>query len=120
MFKNQRSSFTASLAADAASLFRAWWYQDQIRCSPREGKLLRLVPGAIVCVSGNTLEVEMRDVVETAEGSVLRYRCRGDDLRSELWVTVAPVPIIVWRCDEVEDRLAADEIEVWSEGRRWR
>lgn len=118
MFKNQRSSLTASLAADVASLFRAWWYRDQIRCSPREGKLLRLAPGAILCVSGITVEVETRDIIDTAEGSVLRYRCRGDGSRSELWVTVAPIQMVVWCRDEDEDRLAPDDIEVWSEGRR--
>jgi len=106
----------ASLAADAASLFRAWWYRDQIRCSPREGKLLRLAPGAILCVSGSTMEVEARHVIDTAEGSVLKYRCRGEDTRSELWVTVAPVPNVVWCCDHDEVRLVADDIEVWSEG----
>ncbi|HRX81492.1 MAG TPA: hypothetical protein P5307_20625 [Pirellulaceae bacterium] len=108
----------ASLAADAASLFRAWWYRDQIRSSPREGKLLRLAPGAILCVSGNTVEVETRDLVETPEGSVLRYRCRGDDCRPELWVTATPVSMVVWCRDECEERITEDEVEVWSEGSR--
>jgi hypothetical protein len=120
VFKNQRSSLTASLAADAASLFRAWWYRDQIRSSPREGKLLRLAPGAILCVRGDTVEVESRDLIEAPEGAVLRYHCRGDDSRSELWVTAAPVSMIVWCHNECEERLTTDEVEVWSEGPRWR
>ncbi|MBC8351356.1 MAG: hypothetical protein H8E66_05185 [Planctomycetes bacterium] len=107
----------ASLAADAASLFRAWWYRDRIRSSPREGKLLRLSPGAVLCANGSTVEVQQRDVIETSQGSVLRYRCCGDDSPSELWVTFAPVPLIVWCCNRDEQRLAVDEIEVWSEGR---
>jgi hypothetical protein len=62
------------------------------------------------------MEVEVRHVVDTAEGSVLRYRCRGEDFRSELWVTAVPSAMVVWCRDECEERLAADEIEVWSEG----
>ena len=106
----------ASLAADAASLFRAWWYRDQIRSSPREGKLLRLAPGAILCVDGNTIEVLSREVIETTGGSILRYHCCGDKSHSELWVSVSQVPSAVWCCGGAEQRLVADEIEVWSVG----
>ncbi|MDA1053992.1 MAG: hypothetical protein O3C40_26380 [Planctomycetota bacterium] len=118
MFKNQRSSFTASLAADAVSLLRAWWHQDRIRSSPREGKLLRLAPGAILCVHGRTIEVEQRDVFETDQGSILRFRCRDTDSHPELWIQVQPVPIIAWRCGDDEQYLSADDIEVWNEGKR--
>lgn len=116
MCKNQRSSFTASLAADAASLFRAWWQKDRIRSSPREGKLLRLAPGAILCIAGKTIEVETRDVIESSEGSILRFRCRDADTHIELWITVQAVPIIAWSCGDEEFDLSVDDIEVWSEG----
>lgn len=116
MFKNQRSSFTSSLAADVVSLFRAWWRQDRIRSSPREGKLLRLAPGAILCIAGRTIEVESRDVIETGQGSILRYRCRDTDICPELWITLRPVPLIVWSCGGEELGLTVDDIEVWREG----
>ena len=116
MFKNQRSSFPPSLAADVVSLFRAWWHRDRIRSSPREGKLLRLAPGAILCIAGKTIEVESRDVIETDEGSILRFRCRDADSHPELWITVQAIPIIAWSCGDDERDLAVDEIEVWSEG----
>lgn len=118
MFKDQQSSLTGSLAADVASLFRAWWYRDRIRCSPREGKLLRLAPGAILCVAGRTIEVETRDVMEQNRGAILRYRCRDSDSRPELWVTFQAIPKIVWSCGGEEQHLAVDDIEVWSEGGR--
>lgn len=104
------------LAADAASLFRAWWYRDRIRSSPCEGKLLRLAPGAILCVDGRTLEVQTRDVIETDAGSILRYRCRATDSHPELWVTVQAVPTIAWSCGDEERDLSVDDVEVWSEG----
>lgn len=116
MCKNQRSSFTASLAADAASLFRAWWQKDRIRSSPREGKLLRLAPGAILSIAGKTIEVETRDVIETSEGSILRFRCRDADTHSDLWVKVQAVPIIAWSCGGEERDLSVEDVEVWSEG----
>ncbi len=106
----------ASLAADAVSLFRAWWRQDRIRSSPREGKLLRLAPGAILYIAGRTVEVETRDVFETDQGSILRYRCRDMDSHPELWITVRPVSQIVWSCDGDELDLALDDLEIWSEG----
>ena len=118
MFKNQRSSSAPSLAADVLSLFQAWWRRDRIRSSPREGKLLRLAPGAILCIAGKAVEVEMRDVIETADGSVLRYRCRDTDSYPELWITLRPAPLIVWSCGDDAVDLAVEDIEVWSEGSR--
>ncbi|MEO8496092.1 MAG: hypothetical protein ABI614_13560 [Planctomycetota bacterium] len=106
----------ASLAADAASLLRAWWRQDRIRSSPREGQLLRLAPGAILCIAGCTVEVETRDVIETESGSIVRYCCRDADSHPELWISIRPVPSIVWSCGGKELDLATDDIEVWSEG----
>ncbi len=117
MFKNQRRSFTGSLAADAASLFQAWWQKDRIRSSPSEGKLLRLVPRAILSLRGTTVEVERRDVYKTDDGCVLKLQCRGNDSASVLWITGTGAPTIVWCRTDAELRLTPDEIEVWSEGR---
>ena len=116
MFKNQRHNFTGSLAADAASLFRTWWQKDRIRSSPSEGKLLRLASGAILSVNGTTIEVERRDVYETADGAVLRLHCRSNDAESDLWITGMGVPTIVWCCADTDHRLTTDDVEVWSEG----
>ena len=64
------------------------------------------------------VEVETRDVIETNDGSILRYRCRDSDTHPELWITLRPVPLIVWSSGGEELDLAADDIEVWSEGNR--
>ena len=93
-----------------------WWQQDRIRSSPRQGQLLRLAPGAILCVQGRTIEVEQRDVFETQHGRRVRYGCAGTDARSELWIQIEGTPTITWSSDGVEQNLSADDIEVWSEG----
>ena len=77
---------------------------------------MRLAPGAILCIAGRTIEVETRHVIETADGPILRYRCRDTDSHPELWISLRPVPSIVWSCRGKELDLAADDIEVWSEG----
>lgn len=110
------TAFTASLAADAASLFRTWWQKDRIRSSPSAGKLLRLASGAILSINGTTVEVERRDTYETTDGAVLKLRCRSNDAESDLWVTGTGLPTIVWCCDQGETRLDPSEIEVWCEG----
>ena len=64
-------------------LLRAWWHRDRVRPSPREGKLLRLAPGAILCVAGRTIEVHRRDVIETDGGAILRVADQGPGIDAE-------------------------------------
>ena len=62
--------------------------------------------------------VQQRDVIETNDGSILRYRCQDTESYPELWLTLQPILQIVWRCGNHERDLAIDDIEVWSEGKR--
>lgn len=46
--------------AELRRLIRAWWSDDRIRVSPREGRLLRLEPGDVVVVRGCAAEIRAR------------------------------------------------------------
>jgi hypothetical protein len=105
----------ASLIADVVSFLRAWWRQDRIRSSPREGKLLRLVPGAVLSIDGRMLEVEQRDLMPTKASQLLRLRCRGVEGHSELWIHFDSDVELVWNCNGKETTISEDEVEVWCE-----
>ena len=58
-------------------LVREWWRVDRVRASPFEGRLLRLSPGAIVCVGGKNYQVTGRAVIEAEDETIVRYHCVG-------------------------------------------
>lgn len=106
-----------------------WWQVDRVRSSPREGQLLRLPVGTVLCIAGELGEVLHRQATELAEGYLVCYTCRAHDGVWELRITVPhPVDAAASRAevwirsrDGRQQRLAAHDIEIWSTaGRRKR
>jgi hypothetical protein len=69
-------------------ILRAWLGSDRIRISPQEAKLLRLTPGACICIGGVTYTVESRTVGDPSCATVA-YHCRGIDAEMDLIATIA-------------------------------
>jgi hypothetical protein len=101
------------LLRSVLDLILTWWNVDRIRVSPREGGLLRLVPGSIVCVAGTPLEITGRVVHGTSQGDWLQYRCSSTQADGDLWISTIPVRIH-WCQNGHECELTPDEIELWS------
>jgi hypothetical protein len=68
----------------------------------------------MLSVRGTPIEVVQRVVRETARGPLVCYKTRGEQGRGELWIAPESSEVIVWVCDGCEERLLADEIEVWG------
>lgn len=104
------------LVASLWSLGLSWWRVDRLRISPREGRLLRISPPAILRIGSRLLEVVSRNVGENAAGPFVAYECRCGEEVSELWV--APVShchttAIRWQHAGRDEWLDADEVELY-------
>jgi hypothetical protein len=100
-------------------LVQTWWASDRIRISPREGRLLRLAPGALLGIEGEMLEVTQRTVHDLRSGPLVRYACRSADGDSELWVAALPELTIVWTRIGRDRRLRSDDLEIWAPDREF-
>jgi hypothetical protein len=81
----------------------AWWAVDRVRCSPADGRLLRVVPPCLVRVRGDIWEIVSRVVGEDAEGGFVVYRCAaGRELSARPLVRGVALSIGGVELDEVE------------------
>src|SRR5262245_38096901 len=86
------SPFLRGVGRSLRGLIRAWWDVDRVRISPREGKLLGLVPPCVIRVQGEPFEIMNR--IEQAnhkssdeETAAVHYDCRGSERSARLLVT---------------------------------
>lgn len=96
-------------------LIRDWWRVDQVRISPREGRLLRLKPGDLLRLDDRTVTVIARRVEPDQSG--VRYRCEGAGFTGELRVALdagRQADEVEWSWEGRRQRFPADEIGVYS------
>lgn len=107
-----------ALWSQLRELLRAWWRVDRIRVSPREGRLLRLVPPCYLEYGGDLWLVESRAVGTGAAGGYVTYRCSLEGQQGEL--TVLPAAAgreqVRWMVDQQFVDVAADEFGVYGAG----
>lgn len=101
---------------DLRRLLARWWRIDRPRSSPREGRLLRIAPPAIVRVGDQLAEVVLRSVGEDDDGPYVVYRCQCGDQTCQL--RVAPLgdtyrSTARWTRGDLERLVPEDEIEVF-------
>lgn len=98
-------------------LVAAWWRTDRIRISPREGELLRLIPGSVFSVFGVAAQVRTRCVIQADEGDIVQYECETDSglARLDVWLDHSPGdPRIQWSISGRSNTLHAQQIEVFA------
>jgi hypothetical protein len=101
------------LASAVLRLLHWWWRGDRIRVSPREGRLLRMIPPCYVRIAGVPAEVVARQAVCGAPGPTIVHRCIGPAGSFDLTVrpTARGVEIEIRR-DGMAHSLAEDDVEV--------
>jgi hypothetical protein len=57
-------------------LLRSWWRVDRIRASPREGQWLRLTPGSVVSIRGQSAIIVGRMTSASPAGPWVEYQCQ--------------------------------------------
>src|SRR5215475_6028072 len=106
------------LAKDLVQLIRSWWRADRLRISPREGRLLRISPPAIVRIGSQLFEVVSRTTGEGPAGPYVTYRCSSGDRSCNLLVELAGTSSIaaisLTRDNEEPVQIAEDDIEVFG------
>lgn len=99
-------------------LLSAWWRVDQIRVSPREGRLLRLAPPCYLEHGGDLWLVESRVVGVGPAGVSVTYRCTSEERQGVL--TVLPAAAgreqVRWVVDQQSVEAAADQFAVYGAG----
>lgn len=106
----------AQLLGSVWQLALSWWQTDRPRASPREGRLLRLAPPAILRIDERLFEVVSRTVGESAAGPFVTYACRCGEAMSELRVSPAGsdfVASVHWTQGGREVELSEDDVEVY-------
>jgi hypothetical protein len=105
------------LAYDACRLVSRWWQADRPRVAPREGRLLRIQPGAIVRIDSRVAEVVRRTVGEDQRGPYVVYHCQSGDQASDLrvvpWGTNGHYQLS-WIREETARELTDDDVEVFQ------
>jgi hypothetical protein len=71
-------------------LLSAWWRVDRIRASPREGQWLRLTPGSVVCIRGESAIVVGRLTGASSAGPLVDYQCQLATGAGRLRVSASP------------------------------
>ena len=105
------------IARDICRLILRWWQADRPRVSPREGRLLRIQPAAILRIGNHMAEVLRRTVGEDASGPYVIYHCQSGTRASELYLR--PLGIhghvtLLWSEENSVRELTEDEIEVFQ------
>ena len=97
-----------------SELWQQWWYADRIRISPREGRLLRIEPGAVLRIGNYLLEIITRGTGDDPIGPFVAYYSEGESLSCVL--VARPLPNgrcqILWKYGDVSRELEEEEIEV--------
>jgi hypothetical protein len=108
-----------SLVRDVVRLARSWWRVDRIRVSPREGRLLALLPGERLLVFGRPVVVIERIPSMAFGGVGVRYRCATETGCGELFVARVPgtsAPVVTWREGGVAYELFEEDVDCEGEG----
>lgn len=103
-----------------ASFASAWWRRDRIRCSPNDGRLLRLTPGSALLVRGKPAVVLRRRVGQTIESAYVAYECDTVTGSCELRVEpigVSPRARILWRDGAVTMDLGEEDVSAFPAAR---
>ena len=105
------------IARDVCRLFSRWWQADRPRASPREGRLLRIQPAAILRIGNHMTEVLSRTAGEDESGPYVIYHCQSGNQASELYLK--PLGIhghcsLHWTQDNLVHELTEDDIEVFQ------
>jgi hypothetical protein len=67
-------------------LLQSWWSVDRIRVSPHEGEWLRLAPGSIIELEELSWVVHEREIIASANDSLVAYRCTAGSRSGRLLV----------------------------------
>ena len=101
------------LAMALTRLLHWWWRCDRIRASPREGRLLRLVPPCFLRIAGESAEVVSRHVTNAGDGQLITHRCQGAAGDFELAIRLtAGGPEVRMRRGGRERLVAAEDVVV--------
>jgi hypothetical protein len=106
-----------SMVRDILRLIRCWWQIDRPRVSPREGRLLRISPPAIVKIGSQLFEVVSRTAGEGPAGPYVVYRCCSGDRSCDLTVELAgtaAIAAISLACGDTTVQLSEDDVEVFG------
>lgn len=103
-------------------LIRAWWDVDRVRISPREGKLLGLVPPCVISVRGEPFQiVNRRESTKRTESSdetiaCVRYDCSGAGGSGRLHVRLAGARElqVTWAISDSVSTLEEHQIEIFG------
>jgi hypothetical protein len=98
-------------------LFSRWWLADRPRASPREGRLLRIQPAAILRIGNHMTEVLRRAVGEDESGPYVIYHCQSGNQASELYLKPLGSQghcTLRWTQGDLVRELTEDEIEVFQ------
>ncbi len=103
-----------SLTSHLAAAFRAWWGQDRVRVSPREGRLLRLRPPCIVTVDDEIVELTHRGVGRSRGDLYVTYTGVDVDGQTCELVVVPSQPNVTWRVGEQLRVVSEDDVQVFQ------
>jgi hypothetical protein len=98
-------------------LVRQWWQVDRIRVSPRQGRLLRIEPPAIIRVDAMIAQVLSRSTGCNGAGPYVAYECRTERGRAQL--RICPVGLACQQVSWVEEgqarEVTEDAIEIYGQ-----
>ena len=98
-------------------LTQSWWQTDRIRAASSEGRLLRLHPGAFVCVNDRRAEIVGRTVGQAANEAWVLYDLKLENAPATLTVRLdrnSQKTGIEWSEDGETTELFESEITVFA------
>ena len=115
MFKRKTNTARNSSTAHILDVLHAWWNQDRIRISPREGRLLTLQAPCIVEIHGDLVELTDRIVGQSSGGPDVVYRGKVVNNGATVELCVQPGDADVrWTKKGVTTMLAEHEFIVYD------
>jgi hypothetical protein len=121
VFRKKTNAADHSLAAHVFDALRAWWTQDRIRISPREGQLLTLQAPCILEIHGELVQLTDRVVGQSEGGPYVEY-C-GIALKDESTCALRVQPhdgSVCWKVNGTTTLLGQHEIIVYGGHRKLR
>jgi len=115
VFRKKTNAADYSLAAHVFGALRAWWTQDRIRISPREGQLLTLQAPCILEIHGELVQLTDRVVGQSEGGPYVEY-C-GIALKDESTCALRVQPhdgSVCWTVNGTTTLLGQHEIIVYG------